>query len=81
MAGGFLVTLGGCSLLAGFGGVGCGGKLGDCAWPPPGGFVRGLCFPGGEPKATLVDCACHCNLTTVGGFLWRLLRGSVVVAD
>ena len=22
-------------------------------------IVRGLCLPCGEPKATLVDCACH----------------------
>jgi hypothetical protein len=29
------------------------------------------------PKATLVNCSCHCNLLPFGRFLWRLLRGSV----
>jgi hypothetical protein len=37
-------------------------RVGDCSWPPPGdceGFLTSCAFPGGAPKATLVDYACH----------------------
>ena len=55
---GFLVTLGVCRRLDGLEQRRSVARVGNCSWPPPNDFLRGSCaFPGGAPKATLVDCA------------------------
>jgi len=67
---GFLVTLGGCRHLDG---LEQRRSIGTSWWL----FVAismwlwGVCaYPGEEPKATLVDCACHWATSLVGRFLW-----------
>ena len=58
-AGGFFVTLGEYRHLVGLEELEALARVSDCSWPPLG-DCKGCCaFPGGAPKATLVDCVCH----------------------
>ena len=58
---GFLITLGDCRHLDGCGFVDWCGDLVIVSAPNQGDICEGFLglFPGGVPKATLVDCSCH----------------------